>query len=146
MLQLVPILAIALFAAFGAAGYIVVQQNQQIESLSNQVKSLQITPTTLPSPTTTPIVEQTPTLKLHIKPTYAPGEAPAQEPSDKQKTLIEIENKMASVKEQIKKYLTDYERLKNTPYGNIALNAAQQLDKQYQELEKSRWQIMSQSK
>jgi len=151
MLQLVPILAIALFAAFGAAGYIVVQQNRQIESLSSQIKSLQITPTASPSPITTPIVEPTPTptLKPYIKPTYAPGEAPAIEPDSKQKALIEIENKMAAIKQQIQEYMKAIESYKGTrfegsSYEHLVYGFIDDLNKQYQELEKSRWQIMSQ--
>jgi len=146
MFQLVPILALAILSALGATGYIVVQQNKQIESLSNQVKTLQTSSIPTPTFTITPTPDPTPTKKpvIYTSPTYAPGMAPAIEPQGKQKALIEVENQMASLKQQIQKYLADYDRLKNTPYADIPLDAANNLSKQYQELEKQRWQIMSQ--
>ncbi len=150
MFQLIPILAITLLAVFGATGYIVVQQNKQIESLSTQVKTLQITPTSILIPSTTPTPDPTPTKKpVYVSPTYAPGMAPAVEPQGKQKALIEIENQMAQVKAAIQKYQSDYDNLQKSKYANsgyvdIVLQEISRLDKQYKDLEKQRWQVMSQ--
>lgn len=150
MFQLIPILAITLLAAFGATGYIVVQQNKQIESLSTQVKTFQTAPSSTPTPFTTPTPDPTPTKKpVYVSPTYAPGTAPAIEPQGKQKALIEIENQMAQVKAAIQKYQADYENLQKSKYANsgyvdIVLQEISRLDAQYKDLEKQRWQIMAQ--
>jgi|GEM_PF-3987580 len=150
MFQLVPILVLAILSAIGATGYIVVQQNKQIETLSNQVKTLQVSPTASPSPTITPTSEptSTPTKKPYVKPTYAPGEAPAIEPLGNQKALIEIENKMAQMKAAIQKYQADYNNLQKSEYADsgyvdIVLKEIARLDAQYKDLEKQRWQVMA---
>ena len=114
--------------------------------MSNQIKTLkektELTPTITPSSTPTVTPTSIPIFRTTIEP--SPGTVPAVEPQGKQKALIEIENKMANLKAGIQKYMQDYENLKNTPYADIPLNAAKNLQSQYNDLEKERWEILSQ--
>lgn len=134
------VLIFTLGVLLGVSGLYAYQQTERVRVLSERINLLETKLTATPFPTLTPITSPTPTVSNEPP----PGTVPAIEPQGKQKALIEIENKMANLKAGIQKYMQDYENLKNTPYADTPLNAAKQLQSQYNDLEKERWEILSQ--